>query len=59
VRKLRGFCAGLHDAVVNPQQQRRQDPDARNHPPDAFRLMPDFAEVVNQKAAKPSRDNGT
>src|ERR1022692_718137 len=42
--------------VINPEHTCRGQPDRRHAPPDALRVMSDFSEVVNQRAAKPTTD---
>src|SRR2546425_5589811 len=44
------------DAVVDPEQQCRQDTHAGNDPPDALRLVRDFAKLMHDAAAEPSAD---
>src|SRR5208282_3884685 len=42
--------------VINPEHPCRGQPDRRHAPPDPLRVMSDFSEVVNQRAAKPATD---
>ena len=44
----------FHDAVVNPQQKNRKKADGGYHPPNALRLVRDFAKLVHDAAAEPS-----
>ena len=45
--------------VVNPQQRRRNHSYRGDGPPDAFRLVRDFSEMMHQGSAKPSPNQGT
>src|ERR1039458_5830560 len=42
--------------VINPEHTCRGQADRRHAPPDALRVMSDFSEVVNKRAAKPTTD---
>src|SRR5271156_224285 len=50
------LVAGPHRLVINPQQYRRDESDHSDAPPDPLRLVSDFSEVMNQRAAKPASD---
>src|SRR5438309_4595461 len=47
---------GLHSLVVNPKQSGGGDTDGGDRPPDALRLVLDFAEVMHEPAAEASAD---
>ena len=45
-----------NDLVVEPEPERRQQPDAGNRHPNESRLLPDLTEMMEQQTAKPSAD---